>query len=90
MRSATVTSKGQVTIPKEIRDLLRVKAGDLLDFVVDSKGKVEIRPGTLQLSDLKGLLHRPGRRPVTIEEMEKAILGHRKVLAGSKRRGRRG
>lgn len=74
MASATVTSKGQVTIPKKIRDLLKIKAGDLLDFVVDEKGRVEIRAGTLHVSALKGILHRPGRRPVSIEEMEQAIL----------------
>ena len=80
MPSATVTSKGQVTIPKEIRTLLCVKVGDLLDFVVGENGRVEIRPGTLQPGDLKGLLHRPGRRPVTLEEMDRAI------EAGGKRR----
>ena len=74
MPSATVTSKGQVTIPKEVRELLRVKVGDLLDFIVDPSGRVEIRAGTLQASDLKGMLHRPGRRPVTLEEMDRAIL----------------
>jgi antitoxin PrlF len=74
MPSATVTSKGQVTIPKAIRDLLRVKVGDLLDFVVGPTGRVEIRAGTLQASDLKGILLRPGRRPVTLEEMERAII----------------
>jgi antitoxin PrlF len=87
MPSATVTSKGQVTIPKQIRDLLGVKTGDLLDFVVDTRGRVEIRPGTLQLSDLKGLLHVPGRRPVTLDEMERAILDRGKALA--RKRGRR-
>ena len=73
MSTATVTSKGQVTIPKEIRDLLRLKTGDLLDFVIQDKGRVEIRPGTLQIGDLKGLLHRPGRRPVTLRAMEEAL-----------------
>ena len=74
MPSATVTSKGQITIPKPIRDLLKVQAGDVLDFVVDDRQQVVIRAGTVDIRELKGLLHRPGRRPVTLEEMDAAIL----------------
>jgi AbrB family looped-hinge helix DNA binding protein len=79
MKSATVTSKGQVTIPKEIRDFLSIKSGDLIDFVIDQDGKVVVRASTVHVGELKGLLKRPGRKPVTLEEMDRAILRqHRK------------
>jgi len=73
MPSATVTSKGQVTIPMSIRRLLRVVEGDRLDFIVENEGRVVVRAGVADVSDLKGMLHRPGRRPVTIEAMNAAI-----------------
>jgi antitoxin PrlF len=74
MRSSTITSKGQVTIPKRIRDFLKVKAGDQLDFVIADDGRVLVRPCTSGVDELEGLLHRPGRRPVTLAEMEAAIV----------------
>jgi AbrB family looped-hinge helix DNA binding protein len=44
MPSTTVTSKGQVTIPKRIREFLRVKPGDRIDFDIEASGKVVVRP----------------------------------------------
>ena len=73
MPSATVTSKGQVTIPLSIRRILRVAEGDRLDFIVENESRVVVRAGVADVSDLKGVLHRPGRRPVTIEAMNAAI-----------------
>jgi antitoxin PrlF len=73
MPSATITSKGQITIPKAIRQVLKVGIGDRLDFVVESEGRVVVRPGVTDVTDLKGLLHRPGRRPVSLEAMDAAI-----------------
>jgi antitoxin PrlF len=75
MPSARLTSKGQATIPKEIRDHLKLQAGDIIDFVVDRDGVVVVRPGTAHVGQLKGILHKPGRRPVSLEEMDLAILG---------------
>jgi antitoxin PrlF len=72
--SATVTSKGQITIPKEIRDALKVGVGDRLDFVLEGHGRVVVRPGLADVLDLKGLLHRPGRKAVSIEAMNEAIV----------------
>jgi antitoxin PrlF len=76
MPSATLTSKGQITIPKRIRDLLRLEPGDRIDFVVDGEGRVLVRPGTTDVAELRGLLERPGRRPVTLKQMEAAIARH--------------
>lgn len=73
MVAATLTSKGQTTIPKEIRDFLGIGPGDKLDFVVESDGRVILRPATLDVRQLRGMLKRSGRKAVTLEEMDKAI-----------------
>lgn len=73
MAAATLTSKGQTTIPKEIRDFLGIGPGDKLDFVVESDGRVILRPATLDVRQLRGMLKRSGRKAVTLEEMDKAV-----------------
>lgn len=73
MPSATITSKGQVTIPRPIRQLLKVRSGDRLDFIVDDEGQIVLRAGGTDVTELRGLLHRPGRRAVSIEQMNAAI-----------------
>ena len=73
MAAATLTSKGQTTIPKEIRDFLGVGPGDKLDFVVESDGRVILRPATLDVRQLRGMLKRSGRKAITLEEMDKAV-----------------
>jgi len=74
MPTATLTSKGQVTIPKAVRDLLRIDTGDQIDFVVTDRGDVLVRGVTVDVRELRGLLKRPRRRGVTVEEMNNAIL----------------
>ncbi|MDQ3031702.1 MAG: AbrB/MazE/SpoVT family DNA-binding domain-containing protein [Myxococcota bacterium] len=70
---ATVTSKGQVTIPREVRERLGIRAGDRLLFAVGSDGAVEVRKvASRSLDDLVGMLGRPRRR-MTIEQMDEAI-----------------
>jgi AbrB family looped-hinge helix DNA binding protein len=76
MPSATITSKGQVTIPRRIRDLLRLEPGDRIDFVIDDQGRVLVRPGTTDVTELRGLLQRRGRRPVTLKQMTAAVARH--------------
>jgi len=71
--TATLTSKGQVTLPKQVRETLKVKPGDQIDFVLDAEGEVRVRAGRFDVRDLKGLLQRPGRRPVSLEAMNDAI-----------------
>lgn len=74
MPTATLTSKGQITIPKVVRDRLALEAGDQLEFVFEEPGdRVVLRPGNRDRGELKGLLHLPGRRPVSIREMDGAI-----------------
>ncbi len=73
MAVATLTRKGRVTIPKTVRDELRLNAGDKLEFLVDPNGYVLVRPVTKSVDDVFGRLHKPGRKPVTVEEMDSAI-----------------
>lgn len=73
MTSATVTSKGQVTIPKEIRDYLKLDVGSKVDFVIDLDGQVKVIPLNVPALALSGILHRPRMRAATIEEIEEAI-----------------
>ena len=74
MSSATLTSKGQITIPKGIRDALRLGPGDRLDFFIQDDGRVFVQPATLKVTDLKGILYRKGARPVSVEEMRAAVI----------------
>lgn len=67
-----VTSKGQTTIPKKIREALGLKAGTSLEWTAD-KGSVTLRPRNVRLKDLYGMLHRPGMKAMTVEEMDDAI-----------------
>jgi antitoxin PrlF len=70
--TATVTSKGQITIPKEVRDALGLKRGHQVSFLLRQDGVVEMRPETVDLMSLYGIL-RPSVRGVTLEDMEEAI-----------------
>lgn len=78
----TLTSKGQLTLPKAIRDELKLDAGAKLDFVVDKDGTLRVRP-LRPLSSLFGLLHRPGMTPLTVADIDAAIGEH--VSAEDKR-----
>jgi len=78
MPTATLTSKGQITLPKAIRDLLRLEAGDRVDFVVKDDGTVLLRPATVDVRELKGLFHRKGIKPLSVEAMN-AIVRRRAV-----------
>jgi antitoxin PrlF len=73
MPTSTLTSKGQTTIPKKVREHLKLHAGDRIDFVVSPDGEVLIRPATLDAGELKGLLFRKGMKPVPAEAMRQAI-----------------
>ena len=73
MPTATVTSKGQITLPKKVREALRLKPGDQVDFVLEPEGEVRVRAGRIDAADLKGFLRRPSRKPVSLQAMEKAI-----------------
>ena len=69
---AKVTSKGQVTIPKEIRDRSRIEAGTTVYFDVDETGRITLVPKTLTVRDLAQILPKP-ERPLTDEEIDAAV-----------------
>ncbi|MEX5214693.1 MAG: AbrB/MazE/SpoVT family DNA-binding domain-containing protein [Nitrospiraceae bacterium] len=73
MATGTVTRKGQIAIPKVVRDHLHVSPGDKLDFLIDAEGRVVLRPATLDVRRLKGMLKRKRAKPVSLEEMDRAI-----------------
>ena len=70
MESA-LTSKGQATIPKPVRERLGLKAGDRVKFFIHSDGTVVLLP-KVPISSLRGIVKWSGR-PVTLEEMDEAI-----------------
>lgn len=72
MASATVTSKGQVTIPAEVRAELGLRPGSRLAFVRTATGGYEIHLQAASIKDLKGVVRRPPQ-PVSIDQMNDAI-----------------
>lgn len=78
MATATLTTKGQLTMPKEVRLALGVGAGDRVSFVRMDDGNFAVMPAALPVSRLKGMLRKPAK-PVSLEAMDKAI------AAGAKR-----
>ena len=69
--AATLTSKGQTTIPKEIRDGLGMKPGDRITFTLMPDGTVIMRVKRTSVMKLAGVLHKKGRKPVAIEQLSR-------------------
>lgn len=73
MPSSTITSKGQITLPVEVRTKLGVDTGDRIEFVLNqTTGHYEVIPATVSIQSLKGILPKR-KKPVTIAEMNEAI-----------------
>jgi len=68
---ATLTSKGQTTIPKEIRDSLCMKAGDRMTFTLMPDSTVIMRLKSKSVTELAGALHKKGRKPVPVEQLSR-------------------
>lgn len=73
MTQATVTSKGQITIPKSVRQQLHLHTGDKVDFVVREGGEVLFRPVCRCAHEVFGRLAKRGRSPLSVEEMDDAV-----------------
>jgi len=73
MSEATLTSKGQLTLPKAVRDTLGVGPGDRVDFVRMEDGNFAVIPAAMPVKRMKGILKKPAK-PVSLEAMEKAII----------------
>lgn len=72
MPTAKMTTKGQITIPAEVRARYRLHAGTQVNFVENEAGELVLRPKTRDISELRGILKYDGP-PVTLEEMDEAI-----------------
>lgn len=73
MAFAKVTSKGQITIPVKVRRKMGLGSGDRVQFHEAANRNFTISAATRSVQELKGLLYKKGRKPVTIEEMNEAI-----------------
>lgn len=73
MAQATLTSKGQITIPKDIRESLQLQAGDKVEFTLTSNNEAHLKPVTKRVDEVFGKLHKPGRKPVSVAEMDAKI-----------------
>jgi AbrB family looped-hinge helix DNA binding protein len=85
MPTATLTTKGQITIPKEVREHLGVDTGDRLSFVAQDDGTVLIKPMTHHVRELGGFLHRSKQKPVSVNEMDEAIATRMQTKFGRRR-----
>lgn len=72
MTTAVLTSKGRVTIPKNVRDRLNVDSGDRVEFVEIEPGVFTLVAATCDVRELKGLIPKPSR-PVRLAGMNRAI-----------------
>lgn len=73
MWEVTLSPKGQVTIPKEMRDMLGLRPGDQVIYsVID--GEIVVTPKNIDLQDLAGLLGSPPNGPATLEEIDEAVV----------------
>lgn len=71
MATATMTSKGQITIPKVVRERLGLDTGDQIEFVETGDGVFTIVAATRDVRELKGIIPRPAKA-VSIEDMNRA------------------
>jgi AbrB family looped-hinge helix DNA binding protein len=75
MPSATITSKGQVTIPKKVRDQLHLKAGDTLHFQIDSQSTLRVSTEKKDFREISGKFNykSPKKEGLTVEEMDEGV-----------------
>ncbi len=85
MTTATVTSKGQVTIPVEVRQRMGLGTGDRIEFVELDTGGFAIKPAIDDVRSLKGLLRKPDKpgKPVSVDEMNATV--RQRAAAGNRR-----
>ena len=73
MVTATLTSKGQLTIPKAIRDSLHLHTGDRIAFIVHGDSEAVMKPVTKSVDEVFGRLHTAGQPRRSVEEMKAAV-----------------
>jgi len=70
-----MTSKGQITVPKDIRQKLHLKPGDRVRFIVEDDGRIRLLPAKRDISELFGMLPKP-KRAYSLEEIDEGIRQH--------------
>lgn len=92
MPMTTMTSKGQVTIPKKVRELLHLKAHDKIAVIPDPAGnKAILRPIHGTILGLKGIFHRKGMKPIDFKKLRREFeraMAERVVKVLEQSRGR--
>ena len=73
MPLATITTKGQVTIPKNIRDSLKLTTGDKIEIILTDSQEALIRPISKKVDDIFCKLHNPNQNKISISTMNEAI-----------------
>ena len=73
MVAATITNRGQITIPKAVRDSLRLHAGDRVEFLVRGHDEAVLKPITRSVDEVFGKLHKHNTPKRAIHEMNQAI-----------------
>lgn len=84
MSAATLTSKGQTTIPVDIRQGLGINPGDQLEFHLLSNGSATMRVKRGTLDDFIGILRQPGKRAMTLKEMDAGVAKALRAKHGAK------
>lgn len=74
MPTSTLTSKGQITLPKAVREHLRLGVGDRIDFLIGEDGRVELRCLGRPVADLRGMLRREGAPVVEPAELDDSLV----------------
>ena len=87
MARSKLTSKGQTTIPLQVRERLGLRQGDAIDFIFQIDGSVALRSAKRDVRSLKGYLHRPGMRSISVGDMKMAV--RRAAVKGHLRASRR-
>jgi antitoxin PrlF len=86
---ATLTSKGQITLPKEIRERLGLDAGSMLDFQILADNTITARPVKPDARRIRGLLKSPHATPPTVEQMDEAVSKRLRDKHAAARRSRK-
>ena len=73
MVTATLTTKGQITIPKAVRESLHLRSGDRIAFLVHGDVEATMRPVTKSVDEVFGRLHSPSQLRRTVEQMKAAV-----------------
>ena len=73
MSQSTITSKGQITIPKDVRNVLHLESGSKVDFLITDNGEAIMRPLSKTTEDVFGILSSPKRKKVSVKEMDRGL-----------------